>query len=239
MLLTLLGFAMKTHFVVSHHVQLEDHVMSATEFRRNGSLVGSKGWSSLHDGKEVPLIVVRGKELKLPGRSNLRFNRLLGTVGKYRYKAQSYERQAYSIVDLSHGVLTPIGNPVKYVFPKSNPPNKNYSTRTIEKLFPYPEGVDSSLDGVYWSNLAGNAKLGEVEFSIGMESMWRAAYIDKSGKMSRLESNIEGLNSCVVRCILYVDPKGWMVVDASEAPFGNNRGAYIGHGNHVFWIEPR
>ena len=69
--------------------------------------------------------------------------------------------------------------------------------------------------------------------------MWRAAYIDKSGKMSRLESNIEGLNSCVVRCILYVDPKGWMVVDASEAPFGNNRGAYIGHGNHVFWIEPR
>ena len=230
---------MKMPFVVSHHVQLNGQVIYATEFRRNGSLVGSKGWMTPHDGKEEPLIVVRNQEVKVRDETKFGFTRILGTISKSRFKVQGDEYRSYLVGDVSQGTLKTSGNPIMLKPGKSYPPKKSDPTPAIEKLFPPPSDVDTGIRAVYWKNYGHKAKLGEIEFGVYVESMWRAAYVDEKGKMSRLENCVQGLKGYIVRCILHIDPKGWIVVDASKSPIGGERGAYIGHGGHLFWIEAR
>jgi hypothetical protein len=239
MLLSVLGLAMKTRFIISHHVHLNGQVISAAEIRQNGSLVGSKGWMTPSDGKEEPLIILRGKEVKVRDQTKLGFTRILGTISKNRFKVQGDEYSSYFAGEVSQGILKTSGNPIMLKLGKRNQPKQSPATPAIERLFPPPSAVDTGIEAVYWNNYGNKAKLGEIEFGVYVQSMWRAAYIDEKGKMSRLEDCVQGLKGYIVRGILHLDAKGWIAVDASESPIGAERGAYIGHGNHLFWLEPR
>ena len=225
---------------VTHHVRLGNSLISATEFRQNGSLVGSQGYMSPSSGFEAPLLVKKGKEIKIKEQQWMRECAIIQTLGPGRYLVSNFDqKQNIRAAIVKNGVIQRTGPDIKLKSSSYKEPTKSEPDNLIRKVFPPPQAVDTGIRAVYWSNYREGYKLGGVEFGVYIESMWRAAIKTPTGKVYPLEKCVRGLEGFIVRGIQYVDPKGWMVVDATVAPKGQEVGGRTNFGNHLFWIEPR
>ncbi len=239
-LLGLVVHAAPLSFRITHHVSLSEPIQTAYDFRRDGSLVGSYGWSGLHDGHQMPLIVRRGKQIRLLNEETLRFTDVRAALANGNYLVVGLN-QVTSVAAIRDQKLIETG-PGKA---PSDQEEAHYvkagSDAVVAKLFPVPEGMrdTTGIECVYWYDYVHGLKLGQVDTSCMMEYNYRSCLREPNGRTRPIEACVPGLRGYLVRGIEFVSPDGWFVVDADRRdPHPDPDGVHIGLGAELFWIEP-
>jgi len=238
-LLLAFGFRQSSvKFKIAHHVHLEYGVLSTYEARRDGSVVGSYGQMGLHDGFELPLIVIKGKQIVLSNERDLNSHQVAAILPSNRFAVLT-DYRAPRLGVLS-GKKLMLGAPIPSAKAQSEvEPTKSPTSPEIDGVFPVPEGMRDTTanENVDLYKYLEGTKLMQVNTLTHMEYGYRGALIDASGRVWPLEKCIPGMARYQVRGIQFVSPDGWFVIDAIKDPPAHENGVRIGFGDELFWIE--
>ena len=226
-------------FTVSHHVVLPDCLLVGSDFRRDGSMVGSYGQMGLHDGAEFPLIVRQGKYVRLENLSIFQSYNVDALLPNRQYQVSKDSQNPVEAVVRGNNLVL-LGSMKGVSVYKGVSGKRSGRDESIVKLFPIPaEFRDTAeIESIYWWNYLDGTKLAQVVTVWHMENSYRTAFRDSSGKFRPLEKCIPELANYEVRGIDFVSPDGWFVLDAIRTKPQAASGITIGLGNELFWIEP-
>jgi hypothetical protein len=227
------------NFVVSYHAKLDDQVFSCSNARRDGSMVGSKGFEGPHDGGYDPLIVWKGKQIRFNDKTKIRDGIISDFAKNGNYLVSDGYSNKWFNTRLIKNELVVVGPAIKPKFKDEPAPLHVEPDPNMKRLFPVPSGVSdtASLKPVIWMKWSNGLRLAQIEISTDFDFSYRVALKSPEGKVRPLEDCVPGLKGYLARSIHHVE-NNWILVSAEKKP-KDTSSLWLGNGSHLFWIEVR
>ena len=241
MITMLLGLTFNARFVVTHHVEVNDNVFDCAKASRDGSMVGSHGYEGLHDGGYDPLMIIKGRLIKVDvdedsslGDANiLEFPK----NGIFMFDLEREHKRYFGKV--VNGKLIKAGPAPPWPKPTGPFDYKDHPDELLSRTFPLPGGMyeGQQIANVTWSKMSKEIQVGSLRYDCPQESAWRVALKDPMGRVRPLEDLVPGMKGYEARGVHWSD-KHWMLVSANRKRKDDDF-ITLGYGSHLFWIEIR